>query len=335
VEYPGAIYHVTIRGNNRRALFVDDKDRERFLDRLGEYRDEYGIRVYAYCLMSNHVHLVVETPGANLGRFLHRLQTAYTTYFNLRHGETGHLTQGRYGAKAVEGDEYLLKLARYVHLNPVFVGGMRDKDLPERRKALRAYRWSSYRRYLGKREGEFVEAGPLLAMMSASRDVRRRVEFRNYVEAGMAETDEEFLEQKDRSRLGIGSEEFCGKMQDLYDGVVRGRKSPEDVALRRVRRKLAPERVVETVCRHFGATPESVGRRARGGWLRAVVARMLSRHGGLTQREIAPLLGVRTGKAASVQLSRLATALRNDRRLARHVATIEKELKNESESANA
>ena len=335
VEYPGAIYHVTIRGNNRRALFVDDKDRERFLDRLGEYGEEYGIRIYAYCLMSNHVHLVVETPEANLGRFLHRLQTAYTTYFNLRHEESGHLTQGRYGAKTVEGDEYLLHLVRYVHLNPVFVDGMREKDLPERRKALRAYRWSSYRRYLGRREGEFVEVGPVLALMPASRVGRRRVEFRKYVEEGMAESDEEFLELKDRSRLGIGSEDFCGKMQDLYDGVVRGRKRPEDVALRRVGRRLDAPRVVETVCRHFGEAPESVGRRTRGGWLRAVVARMLSRHGGLTQREIAPLLGVRTGKAASVQLSRLAIALGNDRRLARQVADIEQDLKHASESSNA
>ena len=126
VEYPGAIYHVTIRGNNRRVLFLDDEDRGRFLERLGEYREEYAVRVYAFCLMTNHVHLVVETPNANLGRFLHRLQTAYTTYFNLRHGQSGHLTEGRYGAKAVEGDEYLLKLARYVQLNPVFVEMLED-----------------------------------------------------------------------------------------------------------------------------------------------------------------------------------------------------------------
>ncbi len=335
VEYPGALYHVTIRGNNRRELFGDDTDRERFLDRLGEYREEYGIRVYAYCLMSNHVHLVVETPEANLGRFLHRLQTAYTTYFNLRHGESGHLTQGRYGAKTVEGDEYLLNLARYVHLNPVFVGGMREKELKERRKALRGYRWSSYRQYLGKRESKVVEEGPLLAMMPGRGIGRHRVEFRKYVEAGMAETDEEFLALKERSRLGIGSEEFCGKMQELYERVLRGRQRPEDVALRRVGRRLEPGRVVEAVCRHFGEVPESIGRRTRGGWLRAVAARMLSRHSGLTQREIAPLLGVGTGKAASVQLSRLAIVLKHDRRLARQVDQIEKELRNASEDANA
>jgi hypothetical protein len=93
--------------------------------------------------------------------------------------------------------------------------------------------------------------------------------------------------------------------------------------------------IVETVCRHFGEAPESIGRRTRGGWLRAVAARMLSRHSGLTQREIALRLGVRTGKAASVQLSRLAIALKHDRWLARQVGHIEKELRNASESTNA
>ena len=285
--------------------------------------------------MANHIHLVVETPNGNLGRFLHRLQTAYTMYFNLRHGESGHLTQGRYGAKAVEGDEYLLKLARYVQLNPVFIAALRKKDVAARRKVLRAYRWSSYRRYLGKRECEFVEEGPLLAMMPARSTWRRRVEFRRYVEEGMAETDEEFHELKERSRLGIGSETFCAKMQELYDGVRREWKRPEDVALRRVGRTLDVEKTVATVCRHAGAARTDVGRRTRGGWLRAVVARMLGRHCGLTQREIASLLGVRTGKAVSVQLSRLAVALAQDRPLAKLVDGIERELKSELEVSNA
>jgi REP element-mobilizing transposase RayT len=329
------MYHVTIRGNNRRVLFRDDQDRGRFLERLGECREEYGVRVYAFCLMSNHVHLVVETPNANLGRFLHRLQTAYTTYFNLRHGESGHLTQGRYGAKPVEGDDYLLKLARYVQLNPVFIEGMRKKDVKERRKALRAYRWSSYRRYQGKREWEFVEEEPLLAMMPARSGWRRRVEFRQYVEEGLAETDEEFLALKDRSRLGIGSEEFCSKIHDLYDGVMKGRKQHEDVALRRVGRRLSVEKALEVVSQQMGADRAALGRRTRGGWLRAMAARMLSRRCGLTQREIAPLLGLGTGKSVSVQLSRLSIALVHDRHLARLASSIEQKLQDQWEGVNA
>jgi REP element-mobilizing transposase RayT len=106
VEDPGAIYHVTVRGVERRPLFVDDRDRERFVRRLGDAVAEYGVRLYLFCLMGNHVHLLIETPQANLSAFMHKVQTAYTVYFNLRHGRSGHLMQGRFGAEPVEGDEY-------------------------------------------------------------------------------------------------------------------------------------------------------------------------------------------------------------------------------------
>lgn len=85
VLYPGAIYHVTARGNGRHAIFGDDADRGRLLDRLAESAESYGVRVYLYCLMSNHVHLVLETPGANLSRFMQSVLTGYTVYYNLRH----------------------------------------------------------------------------------------------------------------------------------------------------------------------------------------------------------------------------------------------------------
>ncbi|HRV31801.1 MAG TPA: transposase, partial [Kiritimatiellia bacterium] len=103
----GGIYHVTSRGNERQAIFRDDHDRVRFLERLAESASTHQVRVYLYCFMPNHVHLVVETPLANLDRFMGSLLTGYTVYFNHRHGRTGHLMQGRYGAQVVEGNEYL------------------------------------------------------------------------------------------------------------------------------------------------------------------------------------------------------------------------------------
>ena len=95
IEYEGAVYHVTARGNERRALFGDDGDRERFLRVLGESVASFEIRLYLFCLMTTHLHLVLETPRGNLGRFMHRLQTAYTVYFNHRHRRQGHLLPGR------------------------------------------------------------------------------------------------------------------------------------------------------------------------------------------------------------------------------------------------
>ena len=130
IEYEGAVYHVTARGNDRRAIFRDDADREHFLRALAESVERFEVRLYLFCLMTNHFHLVVETPRANLGRFMHRLQTAHTVYFNRRHRRCGHLMQGRYGARLVEKDAYILRLSRYVHLNPVFTAAARKRKGP-------------------------------------------------------------------------------------------------------------------------------------------------------------------------------------------------------------
>jgi len=123
--FEGAIYHVTSRGNERRETFRDDRDRERFLERLADSALSHQVRVFLYCLMPNHFHFLVETPLGNLDRFMGSFLTGYTVYFNKRHDRSGHLFQGRYAAQLVEGNDYLLKLSRYVHLNPVQVEGLR------------------------------------------------------------------------------------------------------------------------------------------------------------------------------------------------------------------
>ena len=142
---PGGLYHVTSRGNERQVVFRDDRDRLRFLERLADSLAVHDVRVFLYCLMPNHLHLLVETPKGNLDRFMGSLLTGYAVYFNLRHQRAGHLMQGRYGAQVVEGNEYLLKLSRYVHLNPVQVTEIRERSLTERIQILREYRWSSFR----------------------------------------------------------------------------------------------------------------------------------------------------------------------------------------------
>ena len=333
VEYEGAIYHVTVRGNNRRDIFKDDRDRNRFLERLEDGAHEFDVRVYAFCLMRNHVHLVVETPRANLARFMHKLQTAYPVYFNKRHREHGHLMQGRYGAKVVEGDAYLLALARYVHLNPVHVEAMTALSLEERIRALRKYPWSSYQTYLGSKVRRFVQAAPLLAMMNGRSQEHRRLEYRRFVEAALAETDEEFRAIYKGSRLGIGGEDFLVKLASRYGKAAGERAKGEDVVLRRVRRRLDPERVVAVVCRHLGVAPGAERLRRRDSWVRAVAARMLSRFGGLTQREIAERFGLRTGKSVSDQMRCLNIALAVDPSLSRRVKAMEHELEREGLAA--
>jgi len=119
IEYPGAFYHVTCRGNERKQIFQDDADRHTFLDILDASLKTFKVSLHGYVLMDNHFHLIVETPEANLGKLMQRFNTAYTIYYNRRHNRNGHLYQGRYKAILIDADEYLLELSRYVHLNPV------------------------------------------------------------------------------------------------------------------------------------------------------------------------------------------------------------------------
>ncbi|MBV6504430.1 MAG: hypothetical protein AKCLJLPJ_02568 [Fimbriimonadales bacterium] len=151
VEFEGAIYHVMARGNERRPIFRDDTDRKRFLDTLAEAVERFGLVVHAYCLMSNHYHLLVETPRANLSQALGWVQTTYTVRFNRRHRRSGHLFQGRFKAQLVDGQTYGKWLVQYVHYNPV---RPRDRAEPiprERKREWEAYPWSSHRDYAGRR----------------------------------------------------------------------------------------------------------------------------------------------------------------------------------------
>ncbi len=151
VEFPGAVYHVMARGNERREIYRDDQDRRRFLETLGEAVEQFGLRLHAYCLMPNHYHLLMGTPRANLSRTLGWLQTTYTARFNARHRRRGHLFQGRFKAQLVDADEYGRWLVEYLHLNPVRPRQRNHPLATERIEQLRRYPWSSHADYAGLR----------------------------------------------------------------------------------------------------------------------------------------------------------------------------------------
>jgi REP element-mobilizing transposase RayT len=139
IEYPGAFYHVTSRGNERKAVFKSLRDREKFLTYLESATERYGAVIHVYCLMDTHYHLFIETPSVKLSKIMQHINGAYTTYFNRKRGRSGHLFQGRYKAILVEADEYAMELSRYVHLNPVRAGIVKTPE---------AYKWSSFRYYI-------------------------------------------------------------------------------------------------------------------------------------------------------------------------------------------
>jgi putative transposase len=141
IEFAGAVYHVMARGNARETIFLDDEDRESFVANLGRVAGRFDWRVWAWCLMGNHYHLLVETLKPTLSRGMREVNGVYTQGFNRRHGRVGHVLQGRYKAVVVDKDSYLIELSRYVVLNPVRAGLVADAG---------DWRWSSYAAVMGK-----------------------------------------------------------------------------------------------------------------------------------------------------------------------------------------
>ncbi len=176
IEYPGAVYHLTARGNARQAVFLDDGDRAGFLELLGRVVERFRWRCHGYCLMGNHYHLLIETPEPNLARGMRQLNGVYTQAFNRAHGRAGHLFQGRYKAIVVEREAYLLELARYIVLNPVRAGMV---------AAAGAWPWSSYAASAGEaRAPAWLSTGWLLEQFGGR---GARAAYRRFVGEGMAD----------------------------------------------------------------------------------------------------------------------------------------------------
>lgn len=159
-EAPGAVHHVYARGNRGATIFVDDLDRHRYLRLLASTTERCGWRCLSYCLMTNHLHLLVETPEPNLGRGMQRLQGRYGLTFNRRHGHVGHLFQGRYGAVRVTSDEQLITVVRYIAANPMQAGLCRDES---------EWRWSSAAAFRSGQGPGWLDLGRLFELVGSSR----------------------------------------------------------------------------------------------------------------------------------------------------------------------
>ncbi len=302
VEFEGAIYHISARGNEKRAIFLDDRDRLRFLAKLADTVEAYGLKLYAYVLMGNHYHLLVGTPRGDLSDAMQQFQSSYTTWFNSRHGRSGHLYGGRYKARVVQGDEYLLTLTRYVHLNPVKIQSVSKEPVGERVKLLRSYRWSSYRGYAGlsSRE-EWVDYEPLRELVGRGTAGKPRA-YRRFVEGGVAKDDEELREAMSLSNKAIGSEEFCGWVKGRYRDLAGRQGSKVDVALRREEVPPGTEAIVGAICEQFGMK-KAVLLEGRGNRpARDLLIKGLHEIGGLTKREVGRMLGHADGATVGKRL---------------------------------
>ena len=204
VWYPGAIYHVMSRGNRKKNIFEDVEDYVRFLDMVQDAQEMYGFTVHAICLMTNHFHIEVETSEVALSRIMQRIKSLYAEDFNYRHHYSGHLFEGRYNACLILNDRYFLEVSRYIHLNPVKAGMVREPA---------AYEYSSYGAYApcdedrpfgkaGKMIEDLVDRSRILHMLADSQ-VEAREQYRLFVEGRASHEEHETLIRKE-----IGENEF-------------------------------------------------------------------------------------------------------------------------------
>lgn len=264
IEFPGAVYHVTGRGNERRAIFREDEDRRAFLDILADVRLRYNWLCHAYCLMENHYHVVIETPEGNLSIGMRQLNGIYTQRFNKRHGRVGHLLQGRFKAILIQKDSYLLEVCRYVVLNPVRAGIVQRPE---------EWIWSSYGATAG-----FIKVPPYLVtewVLSQFGSERETAEahYRGFVGNGIGG---ESIWKGARAQSVLGEEGFVKSLKEH----VKGRQGiPEIVKSQRFLSRPALEEVLGSeVLRN---------RRARDEAMRKAVY-----DHGYTQKEVADHLGL-------------------------------------------
>ena len=249
--------------------------------------------------------------------------TGYTVYFNRRHNSVGHLLQGRYGAQLVAGDEYLLNLSRYIHLNPVQTRKMASVPAGRKRQYLQRYRWSTYQGYIEKRgRFECVEYAPILSLMAGSKAGQPEA-YRKLVEGALAATSDEFVALMKSCPRSIGDSTFRKWVDDEYRKLGEGSATKEDVWLRREADLIDTDTILKAVTNELKIEAADLNRTMRGSMARSIAGLMLCKHGGLSQRAAAELLCYGTGAALSMQLKRLRAEIQSDKKMARQVSRIE------------
>ncbi len=307
IEYPGALYHITSRGSERKKIFKDKTDRITFLEILKDYHDRFGILLHGYVLMDNHYHLILETPKGNLIKVMHGINSRYTIYFNRRHKRSGHLFQGRYKAITVEKEAYLIPLSRYIHLNPVRA---RMVEEPEQ------YRWSSYRGYMGKgKEDKWVEYSWVLSRFGQQRK-RAGQKYREYVEQGLIGKIKSPLKEL-LGQVVLGGEEFREKIK----GYLEGKEiSQEIVERKRFEKRALPGDIVKAVAEKFSMEEKDIKSRGRKGNIARLVAiYIIQRYTGINNEETGKIFGGIHYSAVSKASARLKEKMASDKKLAKLV----------------
>ncbi len=250
-EYPGAIYHVTCRGNERKEIFRDSSDRKSFLEILTVSQGIYNVEVFSYILMDNHFHILLKTLLGNLGEFMRHFNISYTSYFNRRYKRSGHLYQGRYKSMLIDSETYLSMVSRYIHLNPVRTKLMSKKPGREKLEYLMKYTWSSLPGFVNKRKMEgLINYEPILLDYGGVNSEGRK-EYKKQIYSDITDG----LELKDKILEGyvLGSEKF---VEWLKKNILEKRNDRECPTLWKLQKYRAREDIIDAIEQETG---KSVG----------------------------------------------------------------------------
>jgi len=304
INYPGAFYHVTSRGNERKNVFKSRRDREKFFEYLESATQRYDAVIHAFCLMDNHYHLLIETPSGNLPQIMRHINGAYTTYFNVKRARSGHLFQGRYKAILVEIDEYAKELSRYIHLNPI-----RAKMV----KTPEEYEWSSYRFYIGEtKPPKWLYRDFILGYFGNKVSIAQKG-YHNFVSLLINEKYDSPLDEVVSSTL-LGSPGFITFIKDKF---LSGKKPDRDLpALKSLIEKASMQDISDEVETVFGK---------ESAWGRNVKMFLSQRYTGEKLKDIGTHFGI--GESGVSQVSRrVADKIRKDKKLKNKIDKIARKL---------
>jgi REP element-mobilizing transposase RayT len=305
IHFPGAVYHVILRGNAGQPVFFDDADRYRFYLLLQEGIERFGYRVHAFCCMTNHVHTALQVSNVSLSRIMQNLALRYTAWINRKNRRTGHLFQGRYKAILLDADSYLLELVRYIHLNPVRAHLVKHPD---------EYIWSGQRAYLGKEEIPWLTTEWVLSLFSSEISVARKA-YDEYVLEGMHEPR--------RREFHFGSVECRILGDDRF----------ADEALMKANQRLQPaslEKILDEVCQGYGLSRSELaaaGKSRPQAEARAVSALLVRESANCTLTELGRFMN-REVAALSQAARRLSEQLTDNQTLKIRVDVLRERLEN-------
>ena len=301
IEYPNAFYHVMNRGNNRQAIFLNDGDYGIFLKTLKETSHLLEIKILSFCLMTNHYHLLLCTPRANLSRVMRQLNGVYTQRFNRRHKKDGHLFRGRYKAVLVQEDEYLTHLIRYIHLNP----GQDSKNYP----------YSSHKQYIrGKDEAPWLCVRMGLAFFSNKLGKAQQA-YQEFIDRGIDPHTQKFYLGKKQSSI-FGDVNFVNDIKEKY--LFNNQKITTEIPEQRsLSGQANAKRILETVAKDFKITKDLLfySRRGELNESRLIAITLTRDLSGLTLPEIAPIFQMNSYKSVGSACHRLRSYFAKDLQL--------------------